>query len=65
MGEAVRLNEVQTPRALFRQPLALQWFEDGELVKRKEGERQAGKGTSMLLSCYILFLTYRCFNRKI
>lgn len=30
------------PNALFRQPLALQWFEDGELKKRSEGERQAG-----------------------
>jgi hypothetical protein len=31
-----------TRRALFRQPLALQWLEDGQLVKRREGERQAG-----------------------
>jgi hypothetical protein len=31
-----------TRRALFRQPLALQWLEDGQLKKRKEGERQAG-----------------------
>jgi hypothetical protein len=33
------------PNALFRQPLALQWFEDGDpVVKRRlEGERQAGK----------------------
>jgi hypothetical protein len=29
-------------RALFRQPLALQWLENGQLVKRQEGERQAG-----------------------
>jgi hypothetical protein len=32
-----------TRRALFRQPVALQWLEDGQLVKRREGERQAGK----------------------
>jgi hypothetical protein len=32
-----------TRRALFRQPLALQWLEDGQLVKRREGERQAGR----------------------
>jgi hypothetical protein len=32
-----------TRRALFRQPLALQWLEDGQLVKRQEGERQAGR----------------------
>lgn len=30
------------PNALFRQPLALQWFEDGALRRRSEGERQAG-----------------------
>jgi len=65
MEEAVGPDKVQAPRALFRQPLALQWFEDGELMKRKEGERQAGKGTSLFLSNYILFVTYSCFNRKI
>ena len=43
MPEAVQLQEVHTPRALFRQPLALQWYQDGELVKRKENERQAGE----------------------
>jgi hypothetical protein len=37
-------NELQlSPRYLIRQPIALQWFEDGKLVKRCEGERQAGK----------------------
>lgn len=30
-------------RHLFRQPRALQWFENGRLVKRQEGERQAGR----------------------
>lgn len=43
MAEAVQLQKVKTPRALLRQPLALQWFQDGELVKRKETERQAGR----------------------
>lgn len=32
------------PRFLFRQPRALQWFEDGRLVKRHDCERQAGEG---------------------
>jgi len=31
-----------TSRALFRQPLALQWYENGEKKTRVEGERQAG-----------------------
>ncbi|PLB43630.1 hypothetical protein P170DRAFT_393489 [Aspergillus steynii IBT 23096] len=31
------------PRYLFRQPVALQWFENGKLVKRQEEERQAGR----------------------
>jgi hypothetical protein len=35
-------EQKQNPRALFRQPLALQWQEDGHLKKRAEGERQAG-----------------------
>lgn len=36
-------DEIQTdPRYLFRQPLALQWFDAGKLVKRYECERQAG-----------------------
>lgn len=43
MAEIVQLQKVQSPRALFRQPLALQWFEGGELVKRKDDERQAGE----------------------
>ncbi len=33
----------QRKRALLRQPLALQWFEDGELRKRSGEERQAGE----------------------
>lgn len=36
---------VSRPSALFRQPLALQWFEQGVkgIQKRKTGERQAGE----------------------
>ena len=39
-------TEVQqvTPRFLIRQPRALQWFENGRLVKRHDCERQAGEG---------------------
>jgi hypothetical protein len=48
MADVVQLQKVQTPRALFRQPLALQWFQDGELVKRMDNERSAGKDTSSL-----------------
>jgi hypothetical protein len=37
-------NELQTEtRYLIRQPRALQWFENGRLVKRRDEERQAGK----------------------
>jgi hypothetical protein len=36
-------GKTEKPRALFRQPLALQWFEDGQLKKRSEEERQAGE----------------------
>lgn len=35
-------GQLTRPNALFRQPLALQWFEDGALRRRSEGERQAG-----------------------
>ena len=31
------------PRALFRQPLALQWREGNKIMRRIDGERQAGK----------------------
>lgn len=38
-------GQLVRPNALFRQPLALQWFEAGdpEPKRRREGERQAGK----------------------
>lgn len=38
------------PRALFRQPLALQWFEEGKqgVQKRSEEERQAGMTCDLL-----------------
>lgn len=33
------------PRYLFRQPRALQWFDNGRLVKRHDSERAAGRTT--------------------
>ena len=53
MADVVQLQKVQTPRALFRQPLALQWFQDGELVKRMDNERSAGKDISSLPVFYL------------
>lgn len=48
MSDVLQLQKVQTPRALFRQPLALQWFQDGELIRRKDEERQAGESSGCL-----------------
>jgi hypothetical protein len=45
-------EKVHKPRALFRQPLALQWQEDGHLKKRAEGERQAGVFSSSTASIH-------------
>ncbi|KAK9479728.1 bacterial low temperature requirement A protein-domain-containing protein [Lipomyces japonicus] len=42
-----------THRALFRQPLALQWFEGKTLMKRLEGERQAGRFELFLDLLYV------------
>lgn len=36
-------------RFLFRQPRALQWFDRGTLVKRQDGERQAGESHESLV----------------
>ncbi|KAK9357385.1 bacterial low temperature requirement A protein-domain-containing protein, partial [Lipomyces starkeyi] len=47
---------ISTQRALFRQPLALQWLEDGKLMKRSEGERQAGKFELFLDLLYVAIL---------
>lgn len=40
--EQPKVTTHQRNRALFKQPLALQWFEDGRLKKRSDEERQAG-----------------------
>jgi hypothetical protein len=47
----------EKPRALFRQPLALQWQEDGQLKKRAEGERQAGM-FPFLISYFCLIIDH-------
>ncbi|KAA8651871.1 hypothetical protein EYZ11_004180 [Aspergillus tanneri] len=44
------------PRYLFRQPLALQWFDNGKLVKRQEEERQAGRFELFLDLLYVAIL---------
>ncbi|KAK0123388.1 hypothetical protein ONS96_010379 [Cadophora gregata f. sp. sojae] len=56
MAETAQLQKVATPRALFRQPLALQWFQDGELKKREENERQAGRFELFLDLLYVAIL---------
>ena len=43
IGNELQKTPTQRKRALLRQPLALQWFEDGQLRKRSDEERQAGK----------------------
>ena len=43
-GAEAEAEHKSNPRFLLRQPRALQWFENGRLVKRHEEERQAGKG---------------------
>ena len=43
-------------RALFRQPLALQWFENGVLKKRSDEERQAGRFELFLDLLYVAIL---------
>ncbi len=58
MAEVVHIQKQPNPRALFRQPLALQWFQDGELVKRKEDERQAGRLSHLVGITSSLELTY-------
>ena len=65
MAEVVQLQKVQTPRALFRQPLALQWYQDGELVKRKENERQAGKWTCIIHAYFDQIVTSRLMQEDL
>ena len=43
-------------RALFRQPLALQWFENGVLKKLSNEERQAGRFELFLDLLYVAIL---------
>jgi hypothetical protein len=47
VGSDMHKTSTQPKRALLRQPLALQWFEDGQLRKRSDEERQAGMGDYM------------------
>ncbi|OKL63241.1 hypothetical protein UA08_01337 [Talaromyces atroroseus] len=43
-------------RYLIRQPVALQWFDNGKLVKRREEERQAGRFELFLDLLYVAIL---------
>lgn len=49
MAEEKPAESQSQTRYLIRQPLALQWFDNGKLVKRCEQERQAG--TSLYTPC--------------
>jgi low temperature requirement protein LtrA len=53
--EAQELNS--NSRFLFRQPRALQWFEGGKLMKRQDGERQAGRFELFLDLLYVAILS--------
>ncbi|KAJ6088508.1 bacterial low temperature requirement A protein-domain-containing protein [Penicillium sp. IBT 16267x] len=51
-------NELQSEtRYLIRQPRALQWFEHGRLVKRRDEERQAGRFELFLDLLYVAILS--------
>ncbi|KAJ5887699.1 hypothetical protein N7495_007740 [Penicillium taxi] len=51
-------GELQSnPRYLIRQPRALQWFENGRLVKRHDEERQAGRFELFLDLLYVAILS--------
>jgi hypothetical protein len=45
------------PRFLFSQPRALQWFENRTLVRRQDGERQAGRFELFLDLLYVAILS--------
>ncbi|KAA8644431.1 ATP-binding protein [Aspergillus tanneri] len=64
-ASAIDVLDLQSsPRYLFRQPLALQCFESGKLVKRQEGERQAGENFSLFKGCWIsALLIFSCAGR--
>ena len=53
--EAQELNS--NSRFLFRQPRALQWFEGGKLMRRQDGERQAGRFELFLDLLYVAILS--------
>ncbi|KAA8647066.1 hypothetical protein EYZ11_008798 [Aspergillus tanneri] len=56
-ASGIDASELQpSPRYLFRQPQALQWFENRKLVKRQEGERQAGRFELFLDLLYVAIL---------
>ncbi|KAJ5595397.1 uncharacterized protein N7459_001605 [Penicillium hispanicum] len=50
-------EETQSPRFLIRQPRALQWFENGRLVKRHDCERSAGRFELFLDLLYVAILS--------
>ncbi|KAF2423690.1 hypothetical protein EJ08DRAFT_652575 [Tothia fuscella] len=56
VASAGEKQDASKPRALFRQPMALQWFEDGQLRKRSEEERQAGRFELFLDLLYVAIL---------
>ncbi|KAJ5166307.1 uncharacterized protein N7482_005088 [Penicillium canariense] len=57
-GVGIECHDLQSnPRFLFRQPRALQWFENGRLVKRSDDERQAGRFELFLDLLYVAILS--------
>lgn len=50
-------NHQSNPRFLFSQPRALQWFEGGKLMRRQDGERQAGRFELFLDLLYVAILS--------
>ncbi|KAF3399828.1 hypothetical protein F1880_008400 [Penicillium rolfsii] len=61
MSDSLGIDESELkehdPRFLLRQPKALQWFEHGRLVKRHDGERQAGRFELFLDLLYVAILS--------
>uniref|UniRef100_A0A093VA24 Low temperature requirement protein A n=1 Tax=Talaromyces marneffei PM1 TaxID=1077442 RepID=A0A093VA24_TALMA len=56
MAEEKEVESQAPTRYLIRQPLALQWFDNGKLVKRCEQERQAGRFELFLDLLYVAIL---------